>query len=71
MSTAAAATATVAGVEVPTGHYVNGERVEWRREKPTEAPAARAAAVGRCTGRRVRGARRLGHRDPKSHPFWR
>ena len=38
MSTAAAATATVAGVEVPTGHYINGERVDSERTFPTISP---------------------------------
>jgi acyl-CoA reductase-like NAD-dependent aldehyde dehydrogenase len=38
MSTAAVATATVAGVEVPTGHYINGERVDSRRTFTTMSP---------------------------------
>jgi len=38
MSTAAVATAAVAGVEVPTGHYINGERVDSRRTFPTMSP---------------------------------
>jgi acyl-CoA reductase-like NAD-dependent aldehyde dehydrogenase len=38
MSATAAATATVAGVDVPTDHYINGERVGSDRTFTTISP---------------------------------
>ena len=69
MSTAAAATATVAGVEVPTGHYVNGERVDSERTFPTISPIDESllAEVARAGAEEVDLAVRAAH---DAFPGW-
>ena len=62
MSATAAATATVAGVDVPTDHYINGERVASDRTFTTISPIDQSVlaevARARRTRGRPRGARR-------------
>jgi acyl-CoA reductase-like NAD-dependent aldehyde dehydrogenase len=69
MSATALATATVAGIEVPTDHYINGERVGSERTFPTISPIDESvlAEVARAGEAEVDRAVRAAH---DAFPAW-
>jgi acyl-CoA reductase-like NAD-dependent aldehyde dehydrogenase len=69
MSATALATATVAGIEVPTDHYINGERVGSERTFPTISPIDESvlAEVARAGEAEVDRAVRAAH---EAFPAW-